>query len=47
MISETYWKILDDANQQLMSRFEKLKKARTNGDKRSIRQAEMDYFQAL
>jgi hypothetical protein len=47
MISETYLKILEDANRQLALYFEKLKKARTSRDKRGIQQAEMDYFQAL
>ena len=32
MISETYWKILEDANRQLALRFERLKKARAAGD---------------
>ena len=47
MISETYWTILENANRELASCFEKTKKARANGDKRGIQQAEMDYFQAL
>ncbi|MDE0327342.1 MAG: hypothetical protein OXN27_25725 [Candidatus Poribacteria bacterium] len=36
MISETYWKILEDANRQLALRFEKLKKARAAGDPQGI-----------
>lgn len=46
MISETYWKNLEDANQRLTPRFEKLQK-RANGDKRGIQSAELDYFHAL
>ena len=47
MISETYWTILQHANRELASCFEKTKKARASGDKHSIQQAEMNYFQAL
>jgi len=47
MISETYWTILQHANRELASCFEKTKKARATGDPRGIQQAEMDYFQAL
>lgn len=47
MISETYWTILQNANRELMQRFERLRKARASGDKKSIQNAEMDYFQAL
>ena len=47
MISETYWTLLEDANRQLALRFEKLKKARTNGDPEGIKQARMEYLQAL
>ena len=47
MISETYWTILEHANRELMQRFERLRKARASGDKKSIQNAEMDYFQAL
>ena len=47
MISETYWKIVENANRELAQRFEKLQKARASGDKKSIQNAEMDYFQAL
>ena len=47
MISEPYWKILEESNRQLALRFEKLKKARANRDPHGIRQAEMAYFQAL
>ena len=47
MITETYWKILEDANRQLTLRFEKLKKARATGDPQSITQARMEYLKAL
>ena len=47
MISETYWTLLEDANRQLALRFEKLKKARTNGDPEGIKQARIAYLQAL
>ena len=47
MITETYWKILEDANRQLAMRFEKLQKARTTGDPQSITQARMEYLKAL
>lgn len=47
MISETYWKILEDANRQLALRFEKLKKARAAGDSEGIKQARMEYLKAL
>ena len=47
MISESYWKVLEDANRQLALRFEKLRKARANRDAHGIKMAEMNYFQAL
>ena len=47
MISETYWTILEDANRDLSMRFEKLKKARANGDPEGIKQARIAYLQAL
>ena len=47
MISETYWKILEDANRQLALRFEKLQKARATGDLQDIEQARMEYLKAL
>ena len=47
MISDVYWTILENANRELAQRFEKLQKARASGDKKSIQNAEMDYFQAL
>lgn len=47
MISETYWIILENANRELASCFEKTKKARATGDPNGIQQAEMNYFQAL
>ena len=47
MISETYWTILENANRDLLMRFERLKKARANGDPEGIKQARMEYLQAL
>ena len=47
MISKTYWQILEHANRELRQRFAKLQKARAEGDKQNIQNAEMDYFQAL
>ena len=47
MISETDWTILENSNRDLLMRFEKLKKARTNGDREGIKQARMEYLQAL
>ena len=47
MISETYWTILEHANRELVLRFEKLQKARANGDPEGIEQARMEYLQAL
>ena len=47
MISKTYWTILENANRELTQRFEKLKKARANGDLQEITQDQMAYLQAL
>ena len=47
MISELHFKILDTANRELSLRFEKLKKARASSDTPGIKQAEMEYYQAL
>ena len=47
MISETYWKILEDANRNLAMRFETLQKARAAGDPQDIAQAQMEYLKAL
>ncbi len=47
MISELHYKILDDANRELATRFEKLQKARASRDRDSIKHVEMDYFHAL
>ena len=47
MISETYWTILENANRDLLMSFEKLKKARATGDPEGIKQARMEYLQAL
>ena len=47
MISETHWKILEDANRQLGLRLARLRKTRASGDRDGIQNAEMEYFQAL
>ena len=47
MISEVHWKILDDANRQLVSRFEKLRETRISRDPNGIQNAEIDYLHAL
>ena len=47
MISKTYWTILEHANRDLLIRFEKLKKARADGDPEDIKQTRMAYLQAL
>ena len=47
MITETYWKTLEDANRNLAMRFEKLPKARAAGDPQGITQARMEYLKAL
>ena len=47
MISNLHFKILDTANRELSRRFEKLKKARASRDANGIKNAEMEYYQAL
>ena len=47
MVSQTYWTILEQANRDLLIRFEKLKKARATGDPEGIKQARMEYLRAL
>ena len=47
MISETHWKILEDANRQLGLRLARLRNTRASGDRDGIQNAEMAYFQAL
>ena len=47
MISETHWKILEDANRQLGLRLARLRNTRASGDCDGIQNAEMAYFQAL
>ena len=47
MISEVHWKILDEANRQLVSHFDKLRKTRIGRDPNGIQNAEIDYLQAL
>ena len=47
MISEIHFKILDTANREVARRFQKLRKARASHDTHGIKQAEMEYYQAL
>ena len=47
MISDLHFKILDTANCELALRFEKLRKVRASRNTPGIKQAEMEYFQAL
>lgn len=47
MISKTDWTSLKHANRELAQRFQRLRKTRVDGDQKSIRNAEMNYFQAL
>jgi hypothetical protein len=47
MASEAYWKVLQKSNRMLALNWETLVSARTEGDKKRIRRAERNYFQAL
>ena len=47
MISELHFKNLDTANREMSRRFEKLRKAHASRDTPGIKQAEMEYYQAL
>ena len=47
MISNVHFKILDTANREMQTRFEKLQKARASRDIQGIQNAEMEYYQAL
>ena len=47
MISESHYKNLENANRELARRFEKLRKARASRDANGIKNAEMEYYQAL
>ena len=47
MVSDLHFKILDTANRELSRRFEKLRKSRASRDTPGIKQAEMEYYQAL
>ena len=47
MISESYCHILEKANRRLALSWERLKKARKNGNTEAIKAAEMAYLQAL
>ena len=47
MASEAYWKVLQKSNRMLALNWETLVAARTEGDRKRIRRAERNYFQAL
>ena len=47
MISGSYCHILEKANRRLALNWERLKKARKNGNTEAIKTAEMAYLQAL
>ena len=47
MISESHYTNLENANRELSRRFQKLRKARASHDTLGIKQAEMEYYQAL
>ena len=47
MISDLHYKILEDANRELVLRFERLRKARASRDTQNIKHAAMEYFQAV
>ena len=47
MIPELHFKTLQNANRELATRFEKLRKARASRDMQRIQHAEMEYYQAL
>ena len=46
-LSQNYLKILENANRDLLMCFEKLQKARANGNPEGIKQASMEYLKAL
>ncbi|MCE2413115.1 hypothetical protein J4G07_03845 [Candidatus Poribacteria bacterium] len=47
MASKAYWKVLQKYNRILALNWETLVSARIEGDKKRIRRAERNYFQAL
>ena len=47
MISEVHWKVLQKTNRMLALNWETLVAARTEGDRKRIKMAEMRYFQSL
>ena len=47
MISEVHWKVLQKTNRMLALNWETLVAARTEGDQKRIKMAEMSYFQSL
>ncbi len=47
MITEGHWKVLQKTNRMLTLNWETLVAARTEGDQKRIKMAEMRYFQSL
>ena len=47
MLSELHFKNVESAHRELSRRFEKLRKARASRDPNGIKQAELEYYQAL
>jgi hypothetical protein len=47
MISEVHWKVLQKTNRMLTLNWETLVAARTEGDQKRIKMAEVSYFQSL
>ncbi len=47
MIADVHWKVLQKTNRMLTLNWETLVAARTEGDQKRIKLAEMSYFQSL
>ena len=47
MLSDLHFKNVESAHRELSRRFEKLRKARASRDPNGIKQAELEYYQAL
>ena len=47
MLSDVHFKNVENAHRELSLRFEKLRKARASRDPNGIKQAELEYYQAL
>ena len=47
MLSELHFKSVENAHRELSRRFENLRKARASRDPNGIKQAEIEYYQAL